>query len=251
MKALCFTLKGKTAFFKKPEVNSYYYFTYGNIHKVALLGIFGAILGYGGYTKQYNQTVNKKELEKGYPEFYNRLSQLSVSICPNAPKGFIDKKIQYFNNSVGYASKEQGGNLIVKEQWLENPSWNIFVLLDCEEADKLANAVLNNKCVYNPYLGKNDHFADILDSHIEEVHAQKSGVGKISSLFIKENVEIVISKSLRGKTGMTYKYQENLPYALDAWTNNYILKSFIYTDADTRWENQNVYSVGQEMKTFY
>ena len=51
MKALHVTLSGKTAFFKKPEVNTFYYFTYGNIHKVALLGIFGAILGYGGYAQ--------------------------------------------------------------------------------------------------------------------------------------------------------------------------------------------------------
>ena len=36
MKAVKFTLKGKTAFFKNPEVNSYFYFTYGNIHKPAL-----------------------------------------------------------------------------------------------------------------------------------------------------------------------------------------------------------------------
>ena len=43
------TLKGRTAFFKKPDVNSYYYFTYDQIHKVVLLGIFGAILGYSGY----------------------------------------------------------------------------------------------------------------------------------------------------------------------------------------------------------
>lgn len=43
------TLKGRTAFFKKPDVNSYYYFTYYQIHKVFLLGIFGAILGYSGY----------------------------------------------------------------------------------------------------------------------------------------------------------------------------------------------------------
>ena len=41
MEVLRFSLSGKTAFFKKPEVNTYYYFTYGNIHKVALLGIFG------------------------------------------------------------------------------------------------------------------------------------------------------------------------------------------------------------------
>ena len=45
MEAVKFTLSGRNAFFKKPEVNAYYYFTYSHIHKVALLGIFGAILG--------------------------------------------------------------------------------------------------------------------------------------------------------------------------------------------------------------
>ena len=45
MKALKFILSGKTAFFKVPMVNSVCYFTYGNIHKPALLGMFGAILG--------------------------------------------------------------------------------------------------------------------------------------------------------------------------------------------------------------
>ena len=49
MKALKFILSGKTAFFKVPMVNSVCYFTYGNIHKPALLGMFGAILGYKGY----------------------------------------------------------------------------------------------------------------------------------------------------------------------------------------------------------
>lgn len=34
MKAVKFTLSGKNAFFKKPEVNTYYYFTFGQIHKV-------------------------------------------------------------------------------------------------------------------------------------------------------------------------------------------------------------------------
>ena len=100
MKALCFTLCGRTAFFKKPEVNSYYYFTYGNLHKVALLGIFGAILGYGGYTQQHNGSENKKAMEKGYPEFYEKLLALKVSIRPNAKSGFIEKKIQQFVNFV-------------------------------------------------------------------------------------------------------------------------------------------------------
>ena len=48
MEAVRFTLSGRTAFFKKPEVNAYYYFTYSQIHKIALMGMFGAILGYDG-----------------------------------------------------------------------------------------------------------------------------------------------------------------------------------------------------------
>lgn len=38
MEILKFNLKGSHAFFKVPEVNTYYYFTYGNIHKVAQIG---------------------------------------------------------------------------------------------------------------------------------------------------------------------------------------------------------------------
>lgn len=128
MQALKFRLKGKHAFFKIPAVNSYYYFTYAQIHKVALLGIFGAILGYDGY-----QQMQK---EDRFPEFYERLQALKVSVIPCVKNGIFLKKVQTFNNSIG--SLEQGGNLIVQEQWLEKPEWLIYVLLDCEESEKLA-----------------------------------------------------------------------------------------------------------------
>ena len=63
MEAVKFTLSGRNAFFKKPEVNAYYYFTYSHIHKVALLGIFGAILGYGGYAQDvYKRQILRKIL---------------------------------------------------------------------------------------------------------------------------------------------------------------------------------------------
>ena len=133
MEILKFKLSGKSAFFKKPEVNTYCYFTYGNIHRVALLGILGAILGYKGYSQMQDILSNKKKkgkLEPSYPEFYEKLKDLKIAILPLNPKGVITKKIQIFNNSVGYASKEQGGNLIVKEQWLENPKGEICILLD-------------------------------------------------------------------------------------------------------------------------
>ena len=58
MEAVRFTLSGRTAFFEKPEVNAYYYFTYSQIHKIALMGMFGAILGYGGYADNEKRTGN-------------------------------------------------------------------------------------------------------------------------------------------------------------------------------------------------
>lgn len=252
MKALCFTLEGKTAFFKKPEVNSYVYFTYGNIHKVALIGMFGAILGYGGYTQKFNREGRPKQLEESFPEFYEKLNGLKVAICPNAEKGFIRKKIQTYNNSVGYASKEMGGNLIVKEQWLENPSWEIYVLLDCPEVAKLAEAMQAGKCVYIPYLGKNDHGADIRNVHVEEVTEQRIGKGKMRDLFPKKNGVLQLDNTfLFGEDDMTYKYEEKLPYQLDGWVNNYILESFIYTDAIVSWENQDVYCSNGNNIMFY
>lgn len=236
MKALRFTLEGKTAFFKKPEVNSYFYFTYGNIHKIALLGLFGAVLGYGGYAQMKTEGKKKKGLSPSEPEFYERLKELNVSIIPNAEKGFFRKKIQAFNNSVGYASKEQGGNLIVKEQWLENPSWTVYVLLDCEEAEKLAEAMMDHRAVYVPYLGKNDHYADLKSVVICELQSAATGQGILGSLFLKENVT-----QEEDDDEMTYKYQERLPVAMDEWANSYILKTFLFTDAYVTWENDCVY----------
>ncbi|MED4936392.1 CRISPR-associated protein Cas5 [Heyndrickxia coagulans] len=48
LRALAFELRGRTAFFKKPDVNANIYFTYSHIHKIALLGMLGAILGLKG-----------------------------------------------------------------------------------------------------------------------------------------------------------------------------------------------------------
>src|SRR5699024_8317345 len=112
MEGITFNLSGKTAFLKKPDVNAYAYFTYNNIHKIALLGVLGAIMGLGGYNQ-----MSTKSGDVRYPEFYERLKDIRISIVPLSEKGYFQKKIQTFNNSVGYASKEEGKNLIVREQW--------------------------------------------------------------------------------------------------------------------------------------
>ena len=58
------------------------------------------MLGYGGHTQKFNQTGRSKQLKEGFPEFYEKLKKIHMSIIPGAEKGFIRKKIQVFNNSV-------------------------------------------------------------------------------------------------------------------------------------------------------
>lgn len=109
-----------------------------------------------------------------YPEFYEKLKDIKISIVSNGKNGYFNKKLQTFNNSVGYASKEEGGNLIVKQFWLENPSWDIYILLDCDEAMKIADYIQNRKAIYLPYLGSNDHLANIMDVEIIDIEEKMS-----------------------------------------------------------------------------
>ena len=219
-KAIKFKLFGKTAFFKKPEVNEYAYFTYNNIHKIALLGIFGSIIGLGGYNQQNGGK---------YPEFYERLKDLKIAIVPDKKlKGIYPKKIQTFNNSVGYASNEEGGNLIVREQWLENPSWTIYFYNDGSVEEKIYNKLkeymLQGKTVYIPYLGKNDHPATITE--VEEVELQETKLDFIDSIFT-EDLEIDDFDSV---DELPYLVKEIQPVKLQEQYNFYEYDSFVYTN---------------------
>ena len=243
MKILRFTLSGKSAMFKKPDVNSYFYFTYGQIHKPALLGIFGAVLGYAGYNQMNKESV--------YPEYYDKLQNVRVSIVPNADNGYFPKKITYFNNSTGFASHEQGGNLIIKEQWLEEPSWDIYVLLDSDEAEKIAEFMLEGKSVYLPYLGKNDHTADIMNVSIEE-GVESNKATELHCLFIKDKAEIDSGFVMpSGNQKEPFKYEEALPIGLEPETNQYVLKKLVYTNMNLATIKDEVWSVGNRNIVFY
>lgn len=239
MNVLKFTLSGRQAFFKKPEVNSYFYFTYGQIHKPALLGILGAIMGYSGY----NSMCEKDR----YPEYYEKLMNLKISVSPAAPKGYFRKKVIEFNNSVGYASKEQGGNLIVREQWLENPSWNIYLLLDGNEAEQITQMITAGNCIYIPYLGKNDHIADISDICVLEGLSEKQPQ-KIDSLFPKELIRVDRED---WDVENPFKYEESLPLSLEEETNLYEMKSFVYTNMPVVELETDVYKIEDKNIVFY
>lgn len=229
MRAVKFKLKGRNAFFKKPEVNTYCYFTYGQIHKMALLGIFGAILGYDGYgIKKQERKAKGQPTTEEYPEFYRKLKDLKICVIPENEQGYIPKKIQQYNNSVGYASAETGGNLIVKEQWLENPEWEIYFMIDSEEAELLADFLINSKCIYIPYLGRNNHIADIEEVErvsLKEIYLEEL---QISSMFPKSIGSILLPDD--EDEIEPFKYEEKLPSALNGYTNLYEYQTFCYTN---------------------
>lgn len=136
-------------FLRKPDVNDGVQLSYNMLHKPALLGILGAILGMGGYR------------EKGkFPEYYERLIGLLVGIEPLA--GFHENgnfscmQITY-TNTVGYANK--GENLILHENTLLRPAYRCYLLLDPEanrDHNRLYERILLGESTFIPYLGKNE-----------------------------------------------------------------------------------------------
>ena len=253
MKAISFNLSGKTAMFKKPDVNSYLYVTYNNIHKPALLGILGAILGLGGYNQLSAENIRnrkeKKPLNSGYPEFYEKLKDLKVSITPLAPHGYFSKKIQSFNNSVGYASREMGGNLIVREQWIEKPRWQIMILDNgSDEYAQLKEYLLGGKCEFIPYLGKNDHPAKIdkaREVKLDEVYLEEGNY--MDSLFIKQD-EI---NGFEKEGEMPFVFQEVSPMRLQEEFHFYEYETLCFTNCELEEMPEHSYSFNQKNYAFF
>ena len=248
MEGISFELSGKTACFRKPDVNQFAYFTYNNIHKPALLGLLGAVLGLGGHIQLHNKNRRLKRgmlgYDDGFPEFYEKLKDLKISITPLAPNGYFSKKIQVFNNSIGYASKEMGGNLIVREQWLENPVWQIMILDDGSDAyRKLKEYLRNGKSLFIPYLGKNDHPANI-DKVIEIELDPGIKDGSMSSLFIEESCEI---SKIPPRDELSYFFKEISPMRLQKEYHFYEYENLVFTNHKvTACLSDNIYSLNDK-----
>lgn len=251
MEALSFELSGKNAFFKKPDVNSNVYFTYNHIHRVALLGLLGAIVGYSGYHEQKKDIDMKGDtLQNKFPQFYEKLRHLKISVVPNSERSYFSKKIQVFNNSVGYASGEEGRNLVVKEQWLDHPSWTIYILDDGTDAFlQIKSSILSQKTVYIPYLGKNDHPADLKYPRIVKLNPVTE-VAKIDSLF--QEGDVLLKGFARGEKNMHF-YREYLPVALDEKLNGYLFSKMFCTNRQVKElaEHVNVFLAENKRIIFY
>ncbi len=133
---------------KKPDTNEPVYLTFNMLHKPALLGILGAVIGESGFK------------EKGkLPDYLLKLHDLKVGIHPlKHENGNFQKTVITYNNTTGMASQETGGNLMVTEQTLIAPAYRCYFYFDMSnEIHAKADHYLSKYYAeYLPYLGKNE-----------------------------------------------------------------------------------------------
>lgn len=227
---------------KKPDTNEPIYLTFNMLHKPALIGILGAIIGEAGFK------------EKGVlPDYYTKLIDLKIGIQPlRHEKGNYQKTVITYNNTTGMASKEQGGNLMVTEQTLVAPAYRCYFLFDLE--NKLHQKADENLAKYYaeflPYLGKNEFsvwWKNYQVYDFDEIEPKDSF--KIRSIYIKDN-PLKDSKSIQdydpvfddNLEGNTFSYFERLPIGYtDIGNRNYQYeyRNFVFTDWSLVLKNKN------------
>ena len=234
MKILKFTISGDTAFFRNPDTNEESItFSYGQLHKVALMGILGGILGFEGH----NRGFIKYGKNYTHPEFYKELKDIKIAIAPNAKFGYFNRSKQTCINNAGYSSSSGlGQTLIYHEQFIENVSWDIYINLDSLNVDlaiKLEDYIINNKAVYYPYLGKTNHYAEITNTKLLEgkILESKNNVN-IDVLFpLKDNKKSdVFDMSDFLNMSNIFEYRESLPISYSNDNTFYKTEMFIFTN---------------------
>lgn len=257
LETIKFELSSRMAIIKKPDSNETYY-TYTFPHKIMIYGILGAIIGLNGYNYYSLKKCLEEDVEE-LPEFYSKLCNLKIAIVPYIDNKNFKKKIQSFNNSVGYASQEQGNNLIVKEQCLENPKWDIYIMdNNSDEYNKIKEYLLNRKCEYIPYIGKNDHFANIKNVEVFNIESI-SNSEKIDSIFDKDiladyidDFDEMFTAGFTGKKDEKYEYIEVNPTKLNEKIGYTNFKQFIFTNKSLKIkENSDLFLVNGKIIYYF
>lgn len=181
MEILKFTVSGQGASFTRPHFNSIVS-SYSHIHKVALLGMIGAIIG---IEKAEEHPKTSKYTFRTAPDFYLELEDLEVSIVPHKVSFFSKEDV--ITDTTGYSN--DSSTYVAKYQTLLSPAWDIYIKKsDNPHYETLKEFLLNGEAVYTPYLGRNHWWATI--DNVEVLTGEETfDVETIDSLFPEINVE--------------------------------------------------------------
>ncbi|MBK8053750.1 MAG: type I-B CRISPR-associated protein Cas5 [Saprospiraceae bacterium] len=228
-KLISIDLKADFGFFRKPDANNTVNLSYNIVHKPAILGIFGAIIGMEGYQ------------EKGkMPEYYDKLSYIGIGIAPlGHEKGNFQKTVIKYSNTIGYANK--GSNYLTEEATLIKPSYRVYALLDInnESEQKLYEYLQNGYSEYIPYFGKNEHYAWWeKESFKEYEYEQRDKINDsifLKTLFIKENIvkehkaDNMFDMFSFMDEELPFMYFERLPKDFDETLYQYNISDCVFT----------------------
>ncbi len=233
-KLISFDLYADFGCLKKPDINDGLMLTFNVLHKPALLGILGAIVGLRGY-----------EQRGVLPAYYQNLKDLRIGIEPiGHDKGSFTKTNIKYNNAVGYANANTILN--VHEQTLIAPAYRCYLLLDTnrEWHQQLYQRIRDSEAVFLPYIGKNECAAwfghndtgGVMKEYDFEKFESKQPF-KVSSIFVKsyplldnkQDPEINFELN-RIDFNASFMYFERLPIRFNEKFMQYELAEFAFTD---------------------
>jgi len=238
MKLISIDLKSDFGFFKKPDINDSIYLTYNMIHKPALLGLLGAILGLEGH-KSYGKL----------PQYYNELQKerkLKIGIEPigkGQTNGNFEKTTVKYNNATGHVNKNDygGATLNILEQILIKPEYRIY--LEIDENEELFRKLKNYEAVFIPYLGKNDFpcWWENFKENYGNVTNIKSDTFQIKTIFrkpkettlneLREQIAFGFIAGMRDKAEAVFSQFERLPTGFNEELKQYSEpEEFVYTN---------------------
>lgn len=246
-------IRSPLGFLKKTDMNEDLYLTYNSLHKPALLGILGAISGLGGFYQSYIEDTKK------LPEYYQKLNSIRAGIKPvtGGSSGVFKKSYLRYNNSTGFASHEEGGNLIIQEQILINPAFDVYLKLDTriEEQKVIYENLKNSDAVYIPYLGKNEFqvwWDDFREYEFSEFQPVENEQYQIETSFIKQEgvrVEGVNAVDFFSFIQLNPVFNfERLPLGYDEQRRVYAFSDFVLTNVkfDGRYNPGNLYLLKED-----
>jgi CRISPR-associated protein Cas5h len=207
----------------------------------------------GGFYQSYIENPQK------LPEYYQKLNGIGVAIKPitGGASGVFKKSYLKYNNSTGFASHEEGGNLIVQEQILINPAFDVYLKLDLdiEEQEVIYKNLKNSDAVYIPYLGKNEcqiWWDDFCEYKFSEFHPVENEQYQIGTSFIKqEGMRVEGVKSLDFfsfiQSDPVFNF-ERLPSGYDEQRRVYAFSDFVLTNVkfDGRYNPGNLYLLKED-----
>lgn len=214
MEILRFDVSSIGATFSRPYTNSAYT-TYSHIHKVAITGLLGAIIG---INKSHKNTI-RKELT----EAYKVLNKLKIAIVPKQDS--FPKILNTYTETTGFFNA--GSTYLIPYEELIRPKWSIYVYDESEskEFEQIKDFILNNKAVFIPYLGKNHFQAKISNMKLlQSQDFEPKSVNKIDSLFAADEVTLSPTDEDR------FFIKESYPVGMNEDSIQYIEKSLIFTN---------------------